>query len=50
MTFFAAVAAFALSSGRAAAMEGAPDLARWRDLRLWAVGVMALQVAIYACF
>jgi hypothetical protein len=27
--------------------EGAPDRARWRDLRLWAVPVLILQIWLY---
>ncbi len=31
-------------------LEGAPDGAWWRDLRLWASGVLILQVCIYLYF
>lgn len=28
-------------------LEGAPDRARWRDLRLWVLPLAAIQVALY---
>ena len=28
----------------------APDAARWRDFRLWATALIALQIGIYALF
>lgn len=28
----------------------APDQSRWRDIRWWATGLIALQLAIYATF
>ena len=31
-------------------MADAPDQARWRDVRLWAVALVVLQLGIYALF
>lgn len=31
-------------------MEDAPDQSRWRDVRLWAVALVAVQLGIYALF
>jgi len=30
--------------------EGAPNTKRWRDLRLWITGLMAIQVFLYWYF
>ena len=31
-------------------LQGAPDRKRWRDLRIWATVLIALQLLIYAVF
>ena len=31
-------------------LRGAPDQARWRDIRLWAVALVIVQLIIYAIF
>ena len=31
-------------------LRGAPDNARWRDIRLWAVALVIVQLVIYAVF
>ena len=31
-------------------MSDAPDQSRWRDVRLWAVTLVAVQLGIYALF
>jgi hypothetical protein len=31
-------------------MEDAPDQSHWRDIRLWAVALVVVQLGIYALF
>lgn len=31
-------------------MRGAPDGARWRDLRIWATALVVVQLGIYLAF
>lgn len=31
-------------------LRGAPDHSRWRDLRLWALALVAIHVVVYAWF
>jgi heme exporter protein D len=31
-------------------LRGAPDRARWRDIRLWAVALVTVQLGIYWVF
>jgi len=40
----------ALAIPRARVLEGAPDWRRWRDIRWWAVALLAVQLALYAIF
>lgn len=47
LAFFAAVALFALFQDREYVYLGAPDRGRWRDLRLWALAILAVQAALY---
>jgi len=47
VAFFAAVALFALLQSRDYVYAGAPDRARWRDLRLWALAILAGQTTLY---
>lgn len=47
LAFFVAVAVFALSQDRDYVYLGAPDRRRWRDLRLWALAILAVQAALY---
>lgn len=48
MAFFLAVLIVALRQKRSFVYEGAPDQKTWRDLRIWAAVVMAIQAALYA--
>ncbi|HVY59999.1 MAG TPA: hypothetical protein VHF22_00025 [Planctomycetota bacterium] len=48
--FFAAITLLGLLLDREFVYRGAPDRARWRDLRWWVVGIMAIQAALYAIF
>ncbi len=48
--FFIAMAVFALKLPKKFIMQGSPDNERWRDLRLWAVVLMASQIIIYLIF
>jgi len=41
------IAIWAASRPRKYIYEGAPNNARWRDLRIWAVLLMAIQLAIH---
>ncbi len=50
MLFFAAVTLAGVLMTREHVYRGAEDRARWRDLRLWVAGIMALQVGIYLVF
>ncbi len=47
IAFFAVVLLFALRQDEDFVYEGAPDRARWRDLRIWAAGIMAIQIVLY---
>ena len=45
-----AVVVWAWSRPRAEIFEGAPDGARWRDLRLWVLPLAGVQIALYFLF
>jgi hypothetical protein len=45
---FAGMAAWALLQPREHVLAQAPDRRLWRDLRIWAVVAMAVQVVLYA--
>lgn len=47
LAFFAAIVVFGLSFSRAYIYRGAPDEARWRDLRLWVIAIMAIPTVLY---
>ena len=47
LAFFVAVAVFAVSQDRDYVYLGAPDRRRWRDLRLWALAILAVQATLY---
>ncbi|MDZ7668620.1 MAG: hypothetical protein U5Q16_04090 [Gammaproteobacteria bacterium] len=44
------LAAGSLLVPRAEVLRGAPDRAHWRDIRLWAVALVAVQLGIYWVF
>ena len=48
--FFVAVGIFAVIQKRDYIYQDAPDQSRWRDLRIWTVGVLLIQIAIYLRF
>jgi hypothetical protein len=50
MVFFLVVALFGVLQSRRYVYAGAESQARWRDLRLWVVVIMALQAGIYLVF
>lgn len=50
LLFFGTIVLFAFAFPRRFVYEGAPDAARWRDLRLWVVIVMAIPTVIYLAF
>jgi len=45
-----ALAAWAMTMPAAYAFKGAPDQARWRDVRVWAVIVIVLEMIPYIVF
>ena len=47
VAFFALTLVFVLLQKREYVYRDAPDQARWRDLRIWAVGILAIQTVIY---
>ena len=47
LAFFAVLVAGAFAIPRAYIYAGAPDQARWRDLRLWVAAIMAIPTFIY---
>ncbi|MBX7166581.1 MAG: hypothetical protein K1X74_09570 [Pirellulales bacterium] len=47
MGLFISAAIWSMSLKRSFVYLGAPDQARWRDLRLWALAVLAPYVLIY---
>ena len=48
--FFLCVIVWALTRPRAYIYRGAPDTKRWRDLRIWAVIILMVQIVIYLQF
>lgn len=44
------LAAGSLLVPREEVLRGAPDRARWRDIRLWAVALVTVQLGIYWVF
>ena len=50
MLGFALLAVLVWLIPRERVMQEAPDDARWRDLRLWASVLIAVQVGLYAFF
>ena len=47
---FVGVAAWAWMRPRRFIFQGAPDTSRWRDLRVWASILLAVQIIIYLSF
>ena len=50
IAMFAGLAIWAMSLPRHYALRGAPDQAWWRDVRLWAVIVIGLEIIPYLFF
>lgn len=50
MAMFAATLLLAWSLPERFVWNGAPDRARWRDLRLWATGLTLIQFGLYLIF
>lgn len=48
--FFVGIALWAWRRPKSFIFQGAPDTRRWRDLRLWASILMAVQILIYLSF
>ena len=48
--FFMAVTIWALMRPRAFIFSGAPNRKVWRDLRLWAVVILIVQIVLYIGF
>ncbi len=47
---FLALVVWAWTRPASEILEGAPDRARWRDLRLWIVPLAAVQIGLYFFF
>ena len=47
---FFGIAIWAWRRPRSFILQGAPDSSRWRDLRIWASILMAIQIVIYLSF
>jgi hypothetical protein len=47
---FAALAALSLAVPRSEILKDAPDEARWRDIRWWAVALIGVQLVLYLLF
>jgi hypothetical protein len=47
---FGGLALFSLRVPRAEVLRDAPDHARWRDIRWWAVALITVQLALYVLF
>lgn len=50
MAIFGGVLVFTWTLPRDFVLAGAPDNARWRDLRIWATALLAFQAIIYYVF
>jgi len=50
MFLFALVLAVVWKVPRSFIFSGAPDMSRWRDLRLWATALILVQFLIYTIF
>ena len=50
LAFFTLILIFALSQRRTYVYQGAPDHARWRDLRIWAALILIAQSTLYLIF
>ncbi len=50
VAFFLAIAVWAWRRPRSYIYKDAPDNHRWRDLRVWASVLMAIQTLIYLAF
>jgi hypothetical protein len=50
IALFLALAIWALTMPRQYVFLGAPDQARWRDVRIWAVIVIGLEIIPYLFF
>ncbi len=47
---FVGIAAWTWMRPKSFIFQGAPDSSKWRDLRVWATILMAVQVVIYLSF
>ncbi|MBN1465011.1 hypothetical protein JXA02_04570 [candidate division KSB1 bacterium] len=47
---FIAPMIFALTMKKRYIYQGAPDGARWRNLKIWVLAIVVIQVAIYLYF
>ena len=45
--FFLVILIVVLRQKKTFIYQGAPDQARWRDLRIWASGLLLLQMGLY---
>ena len=47
---FVGIAIWAWKRPRSFVYQGAPDSSAWRDLRIWATVLLAVQIVIYLSF
>ena len=45
--FFCLILILVISQKKSFVYQGAPDQAKWRDLRIWAAGILVLQMGLY---
>ncbi len=50
LCLFGGILAFTWTLPKEFVFHGAPDRARWRDLRIWATALILFQMAIYWVF
>ena len=50
VALFAGIAVWAWFRPASYIYAGAPDRARWRDLRIWATVLMLIQIVLYVIF
>ncbi len=47
LAVYLALTVWTLTRSKVSILQGAPDQARWRDLRLWIVPVLIVQMWLY---
>ena len=47
LLFFLVILMIVIRQKKSFVYQGAPDQARWRDLRIWAGGILIIQMGLY---